>query len=266
MKKMKRFKEAKERSAIEFSFDFFAPNTEEGMIDLLKTMRRMLAQNPSFCAIALADAENDADIALYATHEVKNKIGVAAMMHVTASAKASVEKIERALDGLLENGIDRILVFGPEREDGKEGSTTSLNLVRHIRAEYGDCFRIAVIGFPGGHPDVFEGNNVTREGYMSSLVCLKEKVDAGADLIITTIFYDTEIFFKFLNDCQLIGITCPIVPGVAPIYSYKSLNMITNSSKIVLLIFKQLSPVGDLLFPSIVRSMKVKAPPSFLLS
>lgn len=47
------------------------------------------------------------------------------------------------------------------------------------------------------------------------------QVDAGADLIITQLFYDTDIFLKFVNDCRQIGITCPIVPGIMPINNYK---------------------------------------------
>lgn len=54
------------------------------------------------------------------------------------------------------------------------------------------------------------------------LVCwLVEQVDAGADLIVTQLFYDTDIFLKFLNDCRQIGINCPIVPGIMPISNYK---------------------------------------------
>ncbi|KAL9229976.1 hypothetical protein vseg_005380 [Gypsophila vaccaria] len=64
------------------------------------------------------------------------------------------------------------------------------------------------------HPDA-------AKSYANDLAYLKRKVDAGADLIITQLFYDTDNFLKFLNDCRKIGIKCPIVPGIMPISNYK---------------------------------------------
>ena len=57
------------------------------------------------------------------------------------------------------------------------------------------------------------------------------QVDAGADLIVTQLFYDTDIFLKFVNDCRQIGITCPIVPGIMPINNYKGFIRMTGFCK-----------------------------------
>ena len=65
------------------------------------------------------------------------------------------------------------------------------------------------IGYPCGHPD--------SNSYEDDLKYLKEKVDAGADFIITQLFFENSIFFKFLADCRQIGITVPIIPGILPI-------------------------------------------------
>lgn len=64
-------------------------------------------------------------------------------------------------------------------------------------------------GYPTGHPEA--------ESYEQDLRHLKEKVDAGADFIITQLFFRPETFLKFLDDCRTIGITCPILPGIFPI-------------------------------------------------
>jgi methylenetetrahydrofolate reductase (NADPH) len=56
-------------------------------------------------------------------------------------------------------------------------------------------------------------------------------VDAGADLIVTQLFYDTDIFLKFVNDCRQIGINCPIVPGIMPINNYKGFLRMTGFCK-----------------------------------
>lgn len=64
-------------------------------------------------------------------------------------------------------------------------------------------------GYPKGHPEA--------ESYEADLRHLKEKVSAGADFIITQLFFRSETFLAFMKDCQAIGITCPIVPGIFPI-------------------------------------------------
>lgn len=66
---------------------------------------------------------------------------------------------------------------------------------------------------------------------LKCVVVLILQVDAGADLIVTQLFYDTDIFLKFLNDCRQIGITCPIVPGIMPINNYKGFLRMTGFCK-----------------------------------
>ena len=85
----------------------------------------------------------------------------------------------------------------PRGEEWKEvegGFAHAADLVRHIRKEYGDYFGIAVAGYPETHVDA--------TSHESDLTYLKEKIDAGADLIITQLFYDTSLFLQFVKDCR----------------------------------------------------------------
>lgn len=97
-------------------------------------------------------------------------------------------------------------------------------MVRFIRQEYDDYFVICVAGYPNGHPDA--------ASYEQDLIHLKEKCDAGADFIITQLFFKAETFVKFVKDCRSIGITCPIIPGILVIQSYDSLRHICKLSKL----------------------------------
>ncbi len=79
-------------------------------------------------------------------------------------------------------------------------------------------------GYPHGHPEC--------KDYFEDIVHLKEKIDAGADFIITQLFFEAETFLKFYRDCREIGITVPIIPGILPIQGYQSLRHLTKLSKL----------------------------------
>ncbi len=96
-----------------------------------------------------------------------------------------------------------------------------------------------ISGYPHGHPE--------SKDYLNDIIHLKEKVDAGADFIITQLFFETSTFFKFHQDCQDVGITVPIIPGVLPIQGYQSLKQLTKLSKldIPLSIQEAITPIKD---------------------
>uniref|UniRef100_A0A8C9C2C9 Methylenetetrahydrofolate reductase n=1 Tax=Phocoena sinus TaxID=42100 RepID=A0A8C9C2C9_PHOSS len=109
-----------------------------------------------------------------------------------------------------------------EEEDG--GFNYAVDLVKHIRSEFGDYFDVCVAGYPKGHPDA--------ESFEAGLKHLKEKVAAGADFVITQLFFEADTFFRFVRACSEIGITCPILPGIFPIQGYRSLRQLVKLSKL----------------------------------
>ena len=110
-----------------------------------------------------------------------------------------------ALRGDLPN-IDEEWQYDPEKFN------YSTDLVRHIKADHDDYFTICVAGYPTGHPEA--------SSYEDDLIHLKEKIDAGADFIITQLFFNAGTFKKFVDDCRAIGINCPIIPGIMPILGH----------------------------------------------
>ncbi|XP_057491611.1 probable methylenetetrahydrofolate reductase (NADH) [Actinidia eriantha] len=237
-----------------FSFEFFPPKTEDGVDNLFERMERMVAHNPSFCDITWGAGGSTADLTLEIANRMQNMVCVETMMHLTCT-NMPVDKIDHALQSIRSNGIQNVLALRGDPPHGQDkfvqvqgGFACALDLVKHIRSKYGDYFGITVAGYPEAHPDVIQSVGVaTPEAYQNDLAYLKRKVDAGADLIVTQLFYDTDIFLKFVNDCRQIGITCPIVPGIMPINNYKGFIRMTGfcKTKIPSEITAALEPIKD---------------------
>jgi methylenetetrahydrofolate reductase (NADPH) len=139
--------------------------------------------------------------------------------------------IKTTLDQAKAAGIQNILALrgdppkGTEKwEASEDGFKYAIDLVKFIREEYGDYFGIAVAGYPEKHPEATD--------YKEDLHYLKAKIDAGADFVITQLFYNPDCFLRFVDDCRKIGMTCPIIPGIMPISSYKGFMNMTKFCKV----------------------------------
>lgn len=169
---------------------------------------------------------------------MQNMICVETMMHLTCT-NMPVEKIDAALKAVKEFGLQNILALRGDPPKGEDNFTKAiggfgcaLDLVKHIRKEYGDYFGITVAGYPEAHPDVIvEDKEQMQKNYRSDLEYLKQKVEAGAEVIVTQLFYDVDIFLKFVADCREMGIDVPILPGIMPIQTYNGFKRMTGFCK-----------------------------------
>ncbi|XP_071623343.1 methylenetetrahydrofolate reductase (NADPH) isoform X2 [Heliangelus exortis] len=157
-----------------------------------------------------------------------NYCGLETILHMTCCNQTK-EDITGHLQKAKRLGLKNIMALrgdpsGEEWEEEVGGFNYAVDLVKHIRSEFDDYFDICVAGYPTGHPEA--------ESYEADLRHLKEKVFAGADFIITQLFFRSETFLKFMRDCQAIGITCPIIPGIFPIQGYHSLRQLVKLSKL----------------------------------
>jgi methylenetetrahydrofolate reductase (NADPH) len=112
-----------------------------------------------------------------------------------------------------------------EWEAVEGGFVHGIDLVRHIRNEYGDYFDIAVAGFP-------EHMALSPEERENEIRWLKEKIDVGVDFIFTQMFYDVQLFIDWVKAIRAAGITIPIVPGIAPIQTWNGFQRATHLAKI----------------------------------
>jgi len=237
-----------------FSFEFFPPKTEEGVENLYDRMDRMVAHQPAFCDITWGAGGTTSTLTLDIANKMQNMICVETMMHLTCT-NMPVEKLEDALDNVKSNGIQNILALRGDPPHGQEnfvtiegGFSCALDLVKHIKSKYGDYFGITVAGYPEAHPEAITGEEgATEEAYQKDLAYLKEKIDAGGEVIVTQLFYDVDVFLKFVNDCRQIGITVPIVPGIMPIQNYRGFLRMTQlcKTKVPAEIMAALEPIKD---------------------
>ncbi|XP_060062455.1 methylenetetrahydrofolate reductase (NADPH)-like [Ylistrum balloti] len=218
-----------------FSLEFFPPRTNNGAINLISRIERMNEGQPLFCDITWHPAgdpgntqKSTSSTCMAAT--MVNYCCVETMLHITCGRQTE-EEIKTNLKNAKELGIRNLLALRGDPPDGGEswvhqdnGFNYATDLVRLIKQEHGDDFSICVAGYPTGHPEC--------TSYQEDLRHLKSKVDAGADFIITQLFFKASTFLQFVKDCRNIGINCPIIPGVLPIQAYQSLRHIVKLSRL----------------------------------
>ncbi|KAI9218612.1 methylenetetrahydrofolate reductase-domain-containing protein [Blastocladiella britannica] len=228
-----------------FSFEFFPPKTDAGVINLYDRLERMYGLGPSFIDVTWGAGGSTADLTLEICHTAQTSIGNETMMHLTCT-NMSREMVDSALTRAREIGIRNILALRGDPPRGQlewtahdNGFAHAVDLVRHIRKIHGDWFCVSVAGYPEGHSDC---KDMAQE-----LRFLKEKVDAGADFIVTQLFYDTDLFLAWVQQCRAAGITCPILPGIMPIMTYSGFVKMTTLSNTTVPshIHEALAPIKD---------------------
>lgn len=208
-----------------FSLEFFPPKTENGTRNLYARLGRMSLLGPLFVTVTWGAGGTTSDKTLDLAITCQKDLGLTTCMHLTCT-NTSKDVIDYALEKAKENGIKNILALrgDPSRDTSESHGTGefkyAIDLVKYIKEKYGDYFCIGVAGYPEGHAEgSFEELHQDPKGDLPFLV---EKVKAGADFIITQLFYDNEKFVEF-NDMvrsQEGMETIPIIPGLLPINGY----------------------------------------------
>ena len=199
------------------SFEFFPTKTEEGGRTLLeKTVPALMRLRPDFCSVTYGAGGSTRDKTLTIVDRIQRDHGLPAMAHLTC-VNATGEEIRAYLDEARSRGIKNILALrgdppGGEGEFKKTegGFEFSYQLVELIRQVGG--FSIGVAGFPEGHTACQEGKYVDWQR-------LKDKIDHGADFVITQLFFNNRDYFEFRDHLVKMGVVVPLVPGIIPILS-----------------------------------------------
>ncbi len=199
------------------SFEYFPPKTELGTTKLKEKMCHMRDMKPLWIDVTFkSGGARAADTLSLCVHA--RSVGLVPLVHITCIGMTTHD-VDSILEYMFCNGLRNIMAIrGDPPGAGEEFNASgtdfqhAVDLVRYIKRKYGEYFFVAVAGYPECHPECTSLSEDIR--YM------KDKVDAGAELIITQMFYDEQLFISFVDKSREAGITCPIVPGIMPITSY----------------------------------------------
>ncbi|KAI0653292.1 methylenetetrahydrofolate reduct [Cubamyces menziesii] len=230
MKISQKIEQAAKEDRIWWSFEYFPPRTAQGLQNLLDRIERMRALGPEFIDITWNAGGRTSELTSELVKTCQKLIGIETCMHLTCTGMPRV-KVDIALREAKEHGCRNILALRGDPPVGREwepvdtGFRYGVDLVRYIRAQYGDYFDVSVAGYPQTHR--LPPEEAAREmGY------LKEKVDAGANFIFTQMFYDVDMFIDWVKAARAAGITVPIVPGIMPIQTWNGFQKATSLAKI----------------------------------
>lgn len=207
------------------SFELFPPKTEAGVLGLDYHLDRLAAFKPSFITCTYGAGGSTQDRTLEVISSVRKKYKVPVATHLTCVG-STVDQLRSYLERARILGVDNVVALRGDPPKGEtafrpvEGGFAYANqLVEFIRSEFSDM-GIAVAGYPETH--------VEAPSPEIDLANLMRKVDAGADAVITQLFYVNDDFFAFRDKCVTLGIKVPIVPGLLPVTSGAQIQRITS--------------------------------------
>lgn len=224
-----------------FSFEFFPPRTPEAAGKLQTTQERLAKLHPDFFSVTFGAGGSTRDRTLETVLDIREKTGIEGVPHVSCIGYMT-DQIKEILDLYKSKDIKTLVALRGDIPSGTAGMGQlryANELVEFIRKEFGDYFYIEVAAYPEMHPQAIS----TRQ----DLDNFKRKVDAGANSAITQYFYNPDAYFRFIEDCEKIGIDIPIVPGIMPIINCTQLVRFSEAcgAEIPRYILRRLRDFGD---------------------
>lgn len=196
------------------SFELFPPKTDAGVTSLFRHTERLVEFRPSYITCTYGAGGSTQDRTLSVISEVRQKYELPVATHLTCVG-STAEQLREYLARAWELGVRNVVALRGDPPQGQDkfevtagGFAYANELVEFIRGEFPDM-GIVVGGYPETHQEATSPEDDLKN--------LKRKVDAGADAIITQLFYDNADFFTFREQCERLGITAPIVPGLLPV-------------------------------------------------
>ncbi len=208
-----------------FSFEFFPPKNDEDVAHLLETAASLRVLNPAFISVTWGAGGSTRGKTIDIVSSIKHKLNVETMAHLTCVG-ASRSDIDSVLKEIHEKKIENVLCLRGDPPKGEsefvphpDGFCYANEMIAHVR-RMGFDFCLAAAAYPEKHLESPDPE--------TDLVNLKRKVDAGADFLITQLFFDDADYFRFVDKARATGISVPIIPGIMPITNVNQVKRFTT--------------------------------------
>jgi methylenetetrahydrofolate reductase (NADPH) len=208
---------------VPISVEFFPPKTDEQREQLDRTVERLKPHSPQFMSVTFGAGGSTLSNTPETVQRLRSQHRVAGVPHITCVG-GNREEIRALLKLYRALGCDRIVALRGDTPSGMVRSGDlryASELVELIRGEHGSHFKIEVAAYPETHPQAGDAHADLRN--------FRTKVEAGADGAITQYFYNTDAYFRFVDDARALGVDVPIVPGIMPISNFSQLRRFSEA-------------------------------------
>ena len=192
------------------SFEIFPPKKDTELDCIDETLEVLSELKPDFISVTFgAGGSSNCNRTIELAKKIKYEYKIEPVVHLTCLHydKNEIDEFARVLK---DEGIENILALRGDPNPNaaaKDDFKHSSDLISYLKKENDFCFLGAC--YPECHP---ESTNM-----ISEMKSLKKKVDAGAEVLLSQLFFDNEIFYRFHEDCEIAGIDIPVIPGVMPV-------------------------------------------------
>ncbi|EKD42511.1 MAG: Methylenetetrahydrofolate reductase [uncultured bacterium] len=217
------FKDIYSKPKLHISIEIFPPKDEAGVTSLFEALEDLSALQPAFISVTYGAMGSTRDLTHDLALRIKNECKLPVASHFTCVGSGKTQ-IQDYIEKLKSAGIDLVVALRGDAPKGSafvapaDGFQYANELVTYLKSLNG--FSLAVAGYPEKHIEAASAE--------IDLDNLKRKVDAGADIILTQMFFDNEYYFDFVERARARGITIPIVPGIMPIMNVKQVEKIAG--------------------------------------
>ncbi len=226
------------------SFELFPPKTAEGETALWRHVEQLVGFQPDFITCTYGAGGSTRSKTLEIVEQVKRRFRLPVASHLTVVG-STLEQLQEYLGEASERRVDYIVALRGDPPRGESefrpapgGLRYANELVEVLRREFPQ-FGVAVAGYPEVHREAVSPDD--------DLERLKRKVDAGADVVITQLFYDNADFFRFRERYEAAGIRAPLVPGILPVTNYAQIKRIASlcGARLPAAFIEELAACGD---------------------
>ncbi|MDD4159434.1 MAG: methylenetetrahydrofolate reductase [NAD(P)H] [Synergistaceae bacterium] len=201
------------------TFEIFPPKGSGDLASIFATVDALASLAPDLISVTYGAGGTSRENTVEIASQIQNSYAIPALAHLTCAGN-SKDQIDPVLRTLSDNGVKNILALRGDLAEGErlKDFSYAADLIRYIKSRYD--FRIFAACYPEKHIEAYSMDEDIR--------CLKEKTDCGVDVLISQLFFDNELFFRFRDQARAAGIETPIIAGIMPITSASQISRMVS--------------------------------------